>query len=58
VRSVTETPPADWPLERRKEYLAWSEKVVAGLRGCNPSLETLFDQILFDGRQVLGRISE
>src|SRR5437762_7741677 len=46
VRSVTQTPPADWPLQRRREYLDWTEQVVAGLRGCNASLESLYYQLL------------
>src|SRR5262249_34675354 len=45
VQSVTETPPTDWPLERRREYLDWTEQVMAGLRGCNQSLEYYYDQV-------------
>jgi len=54
VRSVTETPPAKWPLERRQEYLDWTEQVVAGLRGCNPALENRYAELLAEGRRVLG----
>jgi (p)ppGpp synthase/HD superfamily hydrolase len=53
VRAVTETPPADWSQERRREYLDWTEKVMAGLRGCNQSLEFYYDQVLEYGRRVL-----
>ena len=53
VRSVTETPPAKWPLSRRQEYLEWTEQVCAGLRGCNAELERLYDQLLHEGREVL-----
>jgi (p)ppGpp synthase/HD superfamily hydrolase len=53
VRAVTQTPPANWPLTRRQEYLDWTEKVVAGLRGCNPQLEKLYDELLSQGRRVL-----
>jgi guanosine-3',5'-bis(diphosphate) 3'-pyrophosphohydrolase len=56
VRSVTETPPAQWPLSRRKEYLDWTEQVCAGLRGCNPALETLYEELLERGRRVLGAL--
>ena len=35
VRGVTQTPPADWSLARRQEYLDWTEQVTAGCRGCN-----------------------
>lgn len=54
VRAITQTPPADWPLARRREYLDWTEQVVAGLRGCNPALENLYRQLLEDGRRALG----
>ncbi|MEO8436483.1 MAG: HD domain-containing protein [Pyrinomonadaceae bacterium] len=53
VLGVTQAPPADWSLERRQEYLDWTEKVVAGCRGCNASLESFYDQILVEGRQTL-----
>ncbi|HYC47205.1 MAG TPA: HD domain-containing protein [Burkholderiales bacterium] len=56
VKAVTETPPAKWPLQRRKEYLDWTEHVVAGLRGANPALEKLYDELLRDGRAVLDAI--
>jgi len=50
VRDITNNPPSDWPIERIIEYLDWSEKVVAGLRGVNIRLENLFDESLEIGR--------
>jgi guanosine-3',5'-bis(diphosphate) 3'-pyrophosphohydrolase len=58
VIAVTKTPPAKWPLSRRKEYLDWTEAVVAGVRGSNPALETLYDEVLENGRKVLNNIPE
>ncbi len=58
VRSVTETPPANWPLVRRQEYLDWTEQVCSGLRGCNPELEKLYWDLLAQGRRVLGALEE
>ena len=58
VRGVTHTPPAKWPLQRRKEYLDWTEQVVAGLRGCNPRLERLYYELLAEGRTVLDSVSQ
>lgn len=58
VIAVTDTPPAKWPLSRRKEYLDWTEQVVAGLRGCNPALEKLYDEVLGRGRTVLGALPD
>ncbi|MEO8358113.1 MAG: HD domain-containing protein [Chloroflexota bacterium] len=54
VRDVSSSPPSNWPLERQKEYLLWTEKVVAGLRGVNQSLESHYDVILADGKRSLG----
>ncbi len=53
VRDVTVSPPADWPLQRRRDYLTWSEKVVAGCRGVNPKLDQVFDHAIARAREVL-----
>jgi (p)ppGpp synthase/HD superfamily hydrolase len=58
VRDVTEKPPAKWPLARRKEYLDWTEAVVAGLHGANPPLEALYGEQLARGRKVLDSVKE
>jgi guanosine-3',5'-bis(diphosphate) 3'-pyrophosphohydrolase len=55
VVDVTHTPPVGWSRERRLEYLAWTEQVVAGCRGTNAPLEQLYDQVLREGRAVLAR---
>lgn len=54
VRDVAASPPPDWPRARRVEYLDWSERVVAGCRGCQPELEALFDRELARAREILG----
>lgn len=43
LRALAKSPPADWSDERKRDYLAWAQKVVAGLRGANPWLEKMFD---------------
>ncbi len=53
VTGIASDPPADWPLSRQIEYLAWAEKVVAGLRGLNAQLDGLFEQRLAEGRTLL-----
>lgn len=58
VRSVTQTPPAKWPLSRRKEYLDWTEQVIAGVRGSNAPLENFYDEILARGREALGKLPD
>ncbi|HEX2223330.1 MAG TPA: HD domain-containing protein [Thermoanaerobaculia bacterium] len=54
VRDVIHHPPPGWPLERRREYLDWSEKVAAGCRGVNEALERELDAALQEGRRALG----
>ena len=44
VRDVAASPPAQWPLERRREYFDWVKRVVDGLRGVDARLEALFDE--------------
>jgi GTP diphosphokinase / guanosine-3',5'-bis(diphosphate) 3'-diphosphatase len=54
IRDLVTRPPEEWPVERCREYLLWSEKVVAGLRGTNLSLEQYYDHELASGKRLLG----
>jgi len=53
VRDVAHNPPRDWPMQRRREYVDWAEKVVAGCRGSNRALEKLFDDTAREARALL-----
>jgi guanosine-3',5'-bis(diphosphate) 3'-pyrophosphohydrolase len=53
LRELTDRDPAEWPLQRKREYLEWAEKVVAGLRGSHSDLERLFDQTVQEKRALL-----
>ena len=53
IRDVSEAPPAHWSIERRREYLDWTEQVVAGCRGTNPALEQFYDEYLASARDRL-----
>jgi len=53
VRDVTHAPPDGWTEERRREYLDWTEQVVAGCRGASATLERYYDDVLRDGRKAL-----
>jgi GTP diphosphokinase / guanosine-3',5'-bis(diphosphate) 3'-diphosphatase len=44
VRDVANSPPSNWPLERRQAYFDWAKAVVDELRGVHPGLEALFDE--------------
>jgi guanosine-3',5'-bis(diphosphate) 3'-pyrophosphohydrolase len=54
VRDLVGSPPKDWSLDRRREYLDWTEQVVAGLRGTNPALEAYYERELISGKMLLG----
>ena len=43
LRDVASTPPADWPLDRRREYFDWAKSVIDKLRGVDAELEAVFD---------------
>jgi GTP diphosphokinase / guanosine-3',5'-bis(diphosphate) 3'-diphosphatase len=53
VRDIMNSPPADWTLERRTEYLDWSCKVVSGCRGVNEKLEEVFDHAMERARAAV-----
>jgi len=44
LRDVTARPPANWDLERRREYFDWAKTVVDRLRGADSRLEAAFDR--------------
>jgi GTP diphosphokinase / guanosine-3',5'-bis(diphosphate) 3'-diphosphatase len=54
LRDIIHTPPPDWSETRVREYVLWSEKVIAGLRGHHPALEGAYDEIFREARSVLG----
>jgi guanosine-3',5'-bis(diphosphate) 3'-pyrophosphohydrolase len=43
LRDVSDRPPAQWSVERRREYFDWAKSVVDGVRGSHPALEAAFD---------------
>jgi (p)ppGpp synthase/HD superfamily hydrolase len=53
VLDVTHSPPADWNIERRREYLDWAEAVVNNCPRVNSALEAYFAQVLEEGRRKL-----
>ena len=44
LRAITASPPPDWSVKRRLDYVDWARMVVSGLRGANPMLEEEFDR--------------
>ena len=45
LRAIVNSPPADWSIERRKQYFTWAKQVVDGLPSPNPSLKAEFDAL-------------
>jgi guanosine-3',5'-bis(diphosphate) 3'-pyrophosphohydrolase len=45
LTDLIHSPPATWPEERMRQYVAWSRRVVAGCRGSNPALELHYDEV-------------
>lgn len=43
LRDIVNSSPANWSLERKREYFEWAKAVVDGLRGVHPALERIFD---------------
>jgi guanosine-3',5'-bis(diphosphate) 3'-pyrophosphohydrolase len=41
---MTQSPPAGWDLQRRREYFDWSKRVIDKLRGVHAPLEAIFDR--------------
>jgi (p)ppGpp synthase/HD superfamily hydrolase len=44
LRSLVKSPPDDWSIQRRREYLDWALDVAKGLRGTDVWLEAQFDE--------------
>lgn len=53
VSDVVLDPGENWTLERRREYVDWAEKVVAGLRGVNAPFESRFEALVAEARKSL-----
>ena len=53
IRDVIENPAVDWDTDRRREYVEWGVRVVAGLRGANAHLEAHFDQLVLTAHREL-----
>lgn len=55
VRDVTDQPAKGWSVQRRREYLDWADRVVAGCRGVNALLERHYDEQVQRAREALSK---
>lgn len=44
LTDVANSPPADWSLQRRREYFDWARQVIDRMRGVDAVLEAAFDK--------------
>jgi GTP diphosphokinase / guanosine-3',5'-bis(diphosphate) 3'-diphosphatase len=44
VRDILSSPPPDWSVQRRSDYIAWAQRVVHGLQDAHPTLAATFDR--------------
>jgi (p)ppGpp synthase/HD superfamily hydrolase len=55
LRTLVTSPPANWDVARVADYIDWAEKVVAGCRGANATLDRAFDAAVIDARAAIAR---
>jgi (p)ppGpp synthase/HD superfamily hydrolase len=55
ISDIANFPPRNWSCQRRVDYLAWADAVIAGLRGVNVKLEIYFDEVLADAQKKLAQ---
>ena len=53
VHDVVHSPPSDWSLDWRRDYVDWTERVVDGCRGTDQRLEACYDRVLEEARHKL-----
>ena len=53
LRAITVSPPSDWSVKRRLDYVDWARKVVSGLRGANRMLEEEFERAVAAAEESL-----
>ncbi|MDM8567652.1 HD domain-containing protein [Candidatus Halobeggiatoa sp. HSG11] len=53
IHDIAYLPPDNWSLQQRQDYLDWTIKVVAGLRGTNLALENHYDVTLIQAQTML-----
>jgi guanosine-3',5'-bis(diphosphate) 3'-pyrophosphohydrolase len=51
IKDTLDNPPWFWNEKRKMAYIEWAAEVIEGLRGVNPDLEELFDQLVAKGRE-------
>ncbi len=53
LKSILNSPPRDWPPERKREYFDWAKRVVERCGGVNPALDRLFAEVYEKGQHIV-----
>jgi guanosine-3',5'-bis(diphosphate) 3'-pyrophosphohydrolase len=53
VREIGATPPAEWSVARRREYIEWARAVVVHCRDANQALAGEFERVATDAEAAL-----
>lgn len=54
LKTMISSPPAEWTLERRREYFHWAQDVVNGLSSPNPALKSQFEEVVRNFHELVG----
>jgi len=52
LRGILASPPADWSVERKREYFDWAKQVVNGLSAPNQMLKAEFERLYGQGESL------
>jgi GTP diphosphokinase / guanosine-3',5'-bis(diphosphate) 3'-diphosphatase len=52
VRAILSSPPADWTVQRKREYFEWAKQVVDGLTAPNQKLKAEFERLYGQARSL------
>jgi guanosine-3',5'-bis(diphosphate) 3'-pyrophosphohydrolase len=56
LKTIAASPPPDWSVKRRLDYIRWAREVEAGLKGVSPWLEEEFERAAQEAeRSTVGR---
>ena len=54
LTQIVESPPRGWSAERKREYAAWAERVLTGLRGVDAEMERTLEHAIARVRSKAG----
>lgn len=52
IQELMQSPPQNWSVQRKQEYLDWAQNVFEGCRGVNRALEHKFEEVIRQARHA------